>query len=65
MGALGADGRVLAVAGVHPGVVRELAEQPGLDVVDQLAKRAASCWVVPTPPGKTGTAVNSSGGSPD
>src|ERR671910_6263 len=32
---LGADRGVLAVAGIDPGVVRQRAEQPLLDVVDQ------------------------------
>ena len=35
VGALGAQGGVGAVAGVDPGLVGELAEEFGLDIVDQ------------------------------
>jgi hypothetical protein len=36
--ALGAEGRVAAVAGVDPGAVGERAEESCLDVVDQAAE---------------------------
>ena len=62
VGSLGAERRVVAVAGVEPGLVGQPVEDLGLDVVDAAgAKAASSPKVLPTPPGKSESPVNRCG----
>jgi hypothetical protein len=52
--ALGPDGRVLAVPGVHPRLVGECAEETLLDVVDEAGEAIGVLLGVADPAGEPG-----------
>ena len=59
--ALGAERRVVAVAGVEPGLVGQPVEELGGHVVDQGREVAPASQVLPTPPGNSESPVNRCG----